>query len=58
MRFTPLLAAAAFLGMSVAEPTYSCGGQTLCSTMQKKFCDVTVNEKLIRNDDINYGSAE
>ena len=59
MRFTPLLAVAAFVGVTVAkDPTYHCGGQELCSTMQVKFCDVTVNEKLERNDDENYGSPE
>lgn len=57
MRFTPIIAAAAFVGTTLAVPSYHCDGQTLCSTMQKKFCDITVNDKLIRNDDINYGGG-
>lgn len=58
MQFTILAAALSLAGAAVASPSYHCDGQELCSTMQKKFCDITVNDKLERNDDINYGSGE
>ncbi|KAL6865548.1 hypothetical protein ACO1O0_001642 [Amphichorda felina] len=60
MRFTPILAAAAFFGITLADPSYSCKGQAVCGSQLhlKKWCDIAVNDKLTRNDDINYGSPE
>lgn len=58
MRFTSILAAAVFAGTTLAEPSYHCDGQAVCGSQVnlKKWCDQAVNDNLIRNDDINYGS--
>lgn len=36
--------------------SYDCKGSSSCGLLQVKYCDHAVNY-LIRNDDVNYGSA-
>jgi hypothetical protein len=60
MRFHPILATAVFVSTTLADPSYHCDGQAVCGSMVnlEKWCDEAVNDVLIRNDDINYGSPE
>ncbi|KAI1392917.1 uncharacterized protein F4822DRAFT_426118 [Hypoxylon trugodes] len=36
--------------------TYDCSGSHMCTTLQVRWCDKAVNEKLYRTDDVIYGS--
>ncbi|KAF6838782.1 hypothetical protein CPLU01_02315 [Colletotrichum plurivorum] len=36
--------------------SYDCKGSSMCSSLQVRACDDAVNNKLIRNDDVNYGA--
>ncbi|KAI2619622.1 hypothetical protein GGR54DRAFT_639947 [Hypoxylon sp. NC1633] len=36
---------------------YDCYGSTMCPVMHVRDCDGAVNDKLIRNDVVNYGAA-
>ncbi|KAI1472374.1 uncharacterized protein F4812DRAFT_464478 [Daldinia caldariorum] len=40
-----------------AGPLYDCRGSIMCSTLHVKACDVAVNTQIIRDDELNYGSA-
>lgn len=40
----------------VARDTYDCKGSSLCRSLQVRACDDAVNNKIIRNDDVNYGA--
>lgn len=46
-------------GFIVAREAYDCQGSGLCGTTAnlKRDCDIAVNDMLVRNDDINYGSS-
>jgi hypothetical protein len=39
--------------------TYSCKGNALCGATAnlRAWCDITVNDKIIRNDVVNYGAG-
>ncbi|KAI1803750.1 hypothetical protein F4811DRAFT_316438 [Daldinia bambusicola] len=39
-------------------PEYDCRGSIMCTTVRVKDCDRAVNSKLIRSDEVNYGSVE
>lgn len=39
-----------------ARDTYDCKGSSLCSSLQVSFCDDAVNNKIIRNNNVNYGA--
>ncbi|KAH8203953.1 hypothetical protein TruAng_001895 [Truncatella angustata] len=43
-----------------ARDAYNCQGSGLCATSPnlKRDCDIAVNDMLVRNDDINYGSSD
>ncbi|KAK2134601.1 hypothetical protein NOF04DRAFT_1169750 [Fusarium oxysporum II5] len=36
--------------------SYDCNGSGLCGTISVKNCDDAVNNRLIRNNDVNYGA--
>lgn len=36
--------------------SYDCKGSSMCSSLQVRACDDAVNNKLIRNDGVNYGA--
>lgn len=36
--------------------TYDCSGSSLCSSLSVASCDDAVNNKIIRNDVVNYGA--
>ncbi|KAI1206668.1 uncharacterized protein F4807DRAFT_469917 [Annulohypoxylon truncatum] len=36
--------------------SYDCGGSIMCPTVKVVWCDLGINRKLIRNDDLNYGA--
>lgn len=38
------------------EWTYDCKGSTMCSQLQVKTCDEAANDRLVRKDDLNYGT--
>jgi hypothetical protein len=40
-----------------ARDTYDCAGSSLCQSLQVRACDDAVNNKLIRNDVVNYGAS-
>ncbi|KAK3326739.1 hypothetical protein B0H66DRAFT_442042, partial [Apodospora peruviana] len=37
--------------------TYDCKGSAMCAPMEVKYCDGAVNDKLVRNDDLNYATG-
>ncbi|KAI3319363.1 hypothetical protein HD806DRAFT_539401 [Xylariaceae sp. AK1471] len=39
-----------------ARDTYDCSGSGLCQSLQVKYCDQAVNDRIIRNNDVNYGA--
>jgi hypothetical protein len=36
--------------------SYDCQGSGMCKSLQVRACDDAVNNKLIRNDAVNYGA--
>jgi hypothetical protein len=36
--------------------TYDCKGSGMCKSLQVRACDDAVNNKIIRNDVVNYGA--
>ena len=57
--FTSILATAGFVGNTLAV-SHHCDGSIMCGADLNfvRDCDYAVNERLIRNGDINYGSPE
>jgi hypothetical protein len=41
---------------SILDDTYDCKGSSMCKSLQVRACDDAVNNKIIRNDDVNYGA--
>lgn len=39
------------------DTTFSCKGQPLCSTLEVKYCDGTVNNKIERNTELSYSTV-
>jgi hypothetical protein len=37
--------------------SYDCKGSSMCSSLQVRACDDAVNNRLIRNDVVNYGAS-
>ena len=44
------------LNILQARDNYDCKGSSMCKSLQVRSCDDAVNNKLIRNDDVNYGA--
>lgn len=58
MRFTPILAAAAYVGSALAADAFHCDGSAMCGALRVEWCDIAVNTLLRRNDQVSYGSEE
>ncbi|KZL86276.1 hypothetical protein CI238_09148 [Colletotrichum incanum] len=43
-------------GVLDKRDSYDCKGSSMCSSLKVAACDDAVNNKLIRNDDVNYGA--
>ncbi|KAI3558673.1 hypothetical protein CABS01_07360 [Colletotrichum abscissum] len=43
-------------GVLDKRDSYDCKGSSLCSSLKVAACDDAVNNKLIRNNDVNYGA--
>ncbi|KAF5558178.1 hypothetical protein FNAPI_5195 [Fusarium napiforme] len=39
-----------------ARDSYDCNGSGLCGAVQVRDCDNAINNRLIRNNDVNYGA--
>jgi hypothetical protein len=42
--------------LDARDDSYDCKGSSMCKTLQVRACDDAVNNKLKRNDDVNYGA--
>ena len=46
----------ALTGLLAKRDSYDCKGSSMCKSLQVRACDEAVNNKLIRNNDVNYGA--